>query len=81
MTLSPYTCKKAAPKDTLRKLEDGQGLALEIHPNGEKHWSMKYSVNKKKYVVAFGSYPAVSLKQAREKKLEVNALLAEGVTP
>ena len=45
---------------------DGRGLYLEVTPAGGRYWRMKYRHGGKEKRLAFGVYPEVSLKQARE---------------
>jgi len=44
---------------------DGAGLYLELTPAGGKCWRMKYRHGGKEKRLAFGVYPAVTLKAAR----------------
>lgn len=79
--LTDLQCKKANPKDTPQKLQDGGGLYLLIQPNGSKLWRMKIRFAGKENTLSFGPYPAVSLTVAREKRAEAQALKARGLDP
>lgn len=81
MSLTDTACKNAKPSEKSRKLSDGQGLYLEIAPTGAKYWRLKYRFHGKEKRLAFGVYPGVSLKDARDKKEKARKLLAEGVDP
>ncbi len=81
MKLNETLCKNAKPAEKSRKLADGHGLYLEVTPNGGKYWRMKYRHLGKERRLAFGVYPEVSLKQAREKRDEARKLLAESKDP
>ncbi len=85
MKLSDIACKNAKPfeppKKTPRKLADGEGLYLWVMPNGKKYWRLKYRYNGKPKELALGIYPEISLKEARDKKLEARKLIAEGKDP
>ncbi len=70
---------KAIGKDA--KLYDALGLYLLVTPAGSKHWKMRYSYCGKERKLSFGRYPEVALKDARRKRDEARALLAEGVDP
>ncbi len=48
------------------KLSDGGGLYLLVSKTG-KYWRMNYRFSKKQKTLALGTYPATSLKFAREK--------------
>jgi integrase len=65
------------------KLFDGDGLFLWLQPTGAKWWRFKYRRPKtgKENLLAFGTYPDVSLKKARTKRGEARALLADEIDP
>jgi integrase len=63
------------------KVFDGDGLYLLIHPKYGKYWYLKYHIDARPYEVALGTYPAVSLKLARERREEARQQLARGLNP
>jgi hypothetical protein len=63
------------------KVFDGDGLYLLVHPKGGKYWYMKYHLASRPQEIAFGTYPAVSLKLARERRDEARQQLARGLNP
>jgi len=63
------------------KKADGGGLYVFVTPSGSKLWRLRYRFDGKEKVLAFGSYPEISLARARELRLEAKSLLAEGVDP
>lgn len=63
------------------KLFDEEGLFLLINPSGSKLWRMKYRFTGKEKLLAFGSYPEVSLKEARAKRDKAHAILKAGRDP
>ncbi|MGO2510058.1 MAG: integrase arm-type DNA-binding domain-containing protein [Vibrio hibernica] len=72
-TVSPLTNTQVKQVKAIGKeltLSDGGGLQLRIKPSGSKSWIFKYYVpiTKKRTNISFGSYPAVSLAQARQKR-------------
>ncbi len=79
--LTDSAIKAAKPKEKPYKLADGQGLYLEITPNGSKLWRLKYRHSDKEKRLALGAYPAVTLLKARQRRDEARQLLAEGVDP
>ncbi|MBF0414146.1 MAG: integrase arm-type DNA-binding domain-containing protein [Magnetococcales bacterium] len=81
MPLTDTAIKQSKPKDKPFRLADGGGLYLEIATSGGRLWRLKYRFGGKEKRLAFGSYPDVSLKQAREKRDEAHRLLAEGIDP
>ncbi len=75
--------KQAKPKDKEFNLVDGNGLALRIKPNGSKLWIFNYlrPYTKKRTSLSFGSYPTISLAEARIKRNDARELLAKGIDP
>ena len=64
-----------------KKMTDGKGLFLLLHPNGSKYWRMKYQFSGKEKTLAFGVWPEVSLSEAREMRNEAKLLLKSGKDP
>ena len=64
---------------------DGGGLYLEVKPasrgGARKAWLLRFQVNKQRRVIGLGSYPAVSLADARAKAAEAHALIDKGIDP
>jgi integrase len=60
---------------------DGGGLYLEVTPAGGRYWRLKYRHGGKEKRMAFGVYPEVSLKTARERRAEARAMLDRGDDP
>lgn len=81
MKLSNTTCQSAKPKEKAYKLTDGQGLFLYVMPSGAKYWRLKYRFAGKEKQLAFGVYPEVSLKEARDKRAAARELLRDDADP
>ena len=65
-----------------RTLADGSGMYLEITASGSKIWRMSYrQENGKQNRLTFGTYPEISLLEARAKRTEARKLLADGIDP
>lgn len=60
---------------------DGGGLYLELTKAGGRYWRMKYRHAGKENRLALGVYPAVSLKEARDKANQARKLLEAGQDP
>ena len=75
--------KQAKPKDKVYTLTDGGGLQLRVKPNGSKLWLLDYyrPYTKKRTSLSFGSYPSVSLAEARKQRDAAKALLAKDIDP
>lgn len=65
----------------VQKYSDGGGLYLHVSPTGGKLWRMGYRFEGKQKTLSFGKYPAVSLKDARNRRDEAKDLLAAGIDP
>src|SRR5271157_5810006 len=81
MPLTDTKIKNAKPQAKPYKLADERGLFLLVHPNGSRYWRWKFRAGGKEKLLAFGVYPDVSLKTAREKRDEARKALASGVDP
>lgn len=64
-----------------RKLSDGAGLYLLIHPNGGRYWRYNYRFDGKQKTLAMGVYPDVSLAKVRARHLAARCQLAKGIDP
>jgi integrase len=91
MPITDVTARNAKPTAKVQRLFDGGGLYLEVTPAGGKWWRIKYRVPGKDQVtgqakliekrMSLGTYPEVSLKEAREKRDAARKLLADGQDP
>lgn len=81
LPLTDLQVSKAKPKTSEYKLSDGQGLYLLVTPTGGKLWRLDYRINGKRKTASFGSYPALSLADARRRRDETKKLLANDVDP
>ncbi|WP_341675228.1 integrase arm-type DNA-binding domain-containing protein [Niveibacterium sp. SC-1] len=79
--LSDTSIRKAKPGDKPVKLADEKGLYLLIQPSGAKLWRQKYRFEGKEKLLAHGSYPEISLSEARSRRDEARTLLARGIDP
>lgn len=74
--LSVTALKNAKAKEKAYKLADSKGLYLLINPTGSKLWRYDYRFLGTRKTLALGSYPEVSLSDAREKLNAARKLLA-----
>ncbi|KIS45922.1 hypothetical protein LG58_1325 [Kosakonia radicincitans YD4] len=79
--LTDTQCRTARPKEKLYRLNDFNGLYLEVKPNGKKAWRYRFKLNGKSSMFALGEYPTVKLAEAREKCEQARKLVADGVSP
>ena len=68
--LTDAVIKNYKPKNKPYKVSDGKGLFLLINPNGSRLWRLKYRLKGKEKLLALGSYPEVSLANARKERDE-----------
>lgn len=81
MPLTDAAVRNAKPREKPYKIFDAGGLFLWIQPSGGKWWRYKYRFAGKEKLLALGSYPDVSLADARERHTEARKVLANGNDP
>jgi len=69
------------PKDKLYRVSDSHGLCIEINPNGSKLWRHRYRFNNKATMLALGTYPEISLLDARQARDRNKQLLKQDLNP
>ena len=79
--LSDLQISRAKAQERQTTLFDGGGLFVLISPTGGKLWRFKYRFNGKSKLLSLGSYPYVSLADARAKREVYRKLLAHGIDP
>ncbi len=80
MALSDAAVRNSKATDKPRKLSDGRGLYLLVTKAG-KYWRFDYRHDGRRRTLAVGVYPDVTLAQARERRDQARALLADGTDP
>src|SRR6476646_4641586 len=80
MPLTDIKIRSAKPREKSYKLFDSGGLYLEVATAG-KYWRWKYRFAGKEKRLAFGVYPDVGLKAAREKRDNARQQLSSGIDP
>ncbi|AZO22326.1 MAG: DUF4102 domain-containing protein [Mesorhizobium sp.] len=81
MALSDVKCRNARPASKLLKLSDGGGLQLWVQPTGSRLWRLAYRFDGKQKLLALGSYPLISLAEARKARDDAKRLLLTGIDP
>ena len=79
--LTDKAVRAATAKNKAYKLTDSRGLHLHISASGHKSWRFKYRFEKKERLLSLGTYPEVSLADAREKRDEAKRILRKGCDP
>ena len=81
MPLTVLQVDKAKPKEKNYKLTDEKGMFLLVTKAGGKYWRLKYRFDGKEKALAIGTYPDLSLKDAREIRDEARNKIAKGIDP
>jgi hypothetical protein len=81
MLLTDTKARNAKPKLKQFKLFDTEGLFLIVSPAGGKWWRFKYRLDGKEKLLSLGTYPEVSLAQARVRRDEARKQVADGIDP
>lgn len=81
LPLTDTSIRKTKATEKPIKMFDGGGLFLLISPKGGKGWRLKYRYAGKEKLISLGTYPTVTLAEARDKRQDAKKLLAEGIDP
>ncbi len=81
MSLTDSAIRNAKPTEKTYRMFDGDGLYLEVAPNGGKWWRLKYRFDKKEKRLSLGVYPTITLKDVRDRRDEARKQLANGIDP
>lgn len=81
MPLSATAIKNAKSTTKPLKLFDGGGLFLLVNPNGSRWWRFKYRFAGKEKLLSLGTFPDVSLKDARDRRDAARKQVASGIDP
>ncbi|MBI0276741.1 tyrosine-type recombinase/integrase [Hafnia alvei] len=81
MPLTNIEIKNAQPRDSDYTLSDGSGLFIIIRPGGSKLWRFRYRREGKLRRLSLGSYPDITLSNARAKAADARGKLAKGISP
>jgi integrase len=65
----------------MQRLADGGWLTLLITRDGAARWQQRYSFGGKERTISLGTYPVVSIAEARRKAADERARLREGIDP
>lgn len=79
MALTDTAIRNAKPGATPRKLKDGGWLYLHVMPSGRKSWRMGYRLAGKENTLTLGTYPQMSLADAREARNKARTRIEAGL--
>lgn len=81
MSLTHVKIAAAKPQEKPYKLADAQQLYLVIQPSGAKLWRLNYRHAGRQKTLHLGPWPALGIADARAKRDEVRAKVANGEDP
>jgi len=61
--------------------QDGRGLFLNVSKTGGKRWILRFQLNGRRRDMGLGSWPEISLADARQMAEEARKLIAKGIDP
>jgi len=73
--------RKIKPLEKKKRYADEKGLYLEVTPSGGRFWRLKYRFNGRESTLTIGSYPEVSLAQARRTRDGARVQLYKNIDP
>ena len=77
--LTEKAVAQAKPQEKIYRMYDqaGTNFCLEVTPAGGKRWRLRYRHQGKEKMMSLGTYPLVTLKEARERGCRTGGRLAE----
>ncbi|NVN90164.1 MAG: integrase arm-type DNA-binding domain-containing protein [Desulfuromonadales bacterium] len=79
--LTDVQVRNAKPKEKDYKLPDGYGLYLLVSKTGGRLWRFNFIFDNKPNQLSLGSYPEITLADARQRREDARKLLAHGINP
>lgn len=81
MALTDVKVRSAKPLEKMYKIPDSGGLVLLVYPNGSKYWRLRYHFGGKEKMFSLGTYPDITLAEARNRRDESRKQIANGIDP
>lgn len=81
MPLTDTAVRQAKPREKDYSLTDADGLSLFVSAKGTKAWHFRFSWEGKQPRISLGTYPELSLKDARARRDECRTKVANGIDP
>lgn len=79
--LTDIECRTLKPSEKVTRHFDGKGLFLQVQPSGGKYWRHKYKFDGRERRRSLGTYPDVSLAEARKAHKKDRKKLRKGIDP
>jgi hypothetical protein len=81
LVLNDKALRALKPREKAFKVGDERSLYLLVSPSGAFCWRLKYRIAGTEKVLALGTYPDVSLKEARDRRDQARKLIAADMDP
>ncbi len=81
MPLTDVAIRRAKTKGKSYKMYDSGGLFLILTATGRKWWRFKYRFAGKEKLLSLGTYPEISLKEARDRRDQERRKLVDRIDP
>ena len=81
MPLTDSKIRTAKTQKKSYKITDSQGLYMTIAASGSRLWYFRYRIDGKESRLSLGTYPHVTLAEARERRNAARKLLSAGINP
>lgn len=81
MALTQTRLRALRPGKRRYEVTDREGLCIEVLPSGRMSWRYRYRLAGRREKLTIGPYPAVSLREAREHRLEAEKAVVVGRSP
>jgi integrase len=81
MTLTVTAIRNTKPEKKPLRLYDSDGMYLEITPAGGHWWRLAYRFGGKRKLLSLGTFPDVTLPEARERRDDARKLIAKKIDP
>lgn len=79
--LTEATIATLRPRAKIYRVADARCLSLEIHPNGAKYWRVRYRYQGRAQMLSAGTYPEVTVAEARHFRDWLQRVLKAGLNP
>ncbi|ENU81849.1 hypothetical protein F975_00465 [Acinetobacter sp. ANC 3789] len=79
--LTDAQVRKIKPLEKRKRYSDEKSLYLEVTPAGGRFWRYKYRFNDRESTLTIGSYPEISLAQARRARDEARIQIYKNIDP
>jgi integrase len=73
--------KSLKPRAAAYQTADGEGLVVEVKPSGRRTWMYRYRLAGRAEKLVLGTYPEVTLEEARELHFEARRAVGRGESP